>query len=123
MKQMNKPTTPQFTLETGQRPALNGLEQHLLSVAAHWCENTSSINSIDEFKKKLESEAAWFCHEHKKSLTSIEIGSYDETMLFIKPAGRNIRATATIRLTEPENDLGYELQQAHSAGYHTPRFL
>ncbi|QHV97883.1 hypothetical protein [Spirosoma endbachense] len=123
MKRMNKPTLPQFTLETGQRPALNALEQHLLTVAARWCADTNSIGSIDEFKKKLESEAAWFCHEHRKSETSIEIGRYDETMLYIKPAGRNIRATATIRLAETENDLGYELQAAHSAGYYTPRFL
>lgn len=94
---------PQFTIELSPTGPTTALEEHLVNVAKSWCASKSitPIDSIDAFQKRLESEAAWFCRDNPEyDPITVHIGQYDETMVFLKPAGRNIRATATIRLIE-----------------------
>lgn len=94
---------PQFQIERAQRDPINNLEAHLVQVAETWCQQgcTKPIQTLADFKKSLETELAWYCHDHKRApASSVVIGEYDEELIYIKPYGRDERATATIRVVD-----------------------
>jgi hypothetical protein len=98
---------PQFQIERAPRQPINKLEAHLVQIAETWCQQgcAKPIRTLADFKKNIETELAWYCHDHKRApASSVVIGEYDEELIYIKPYNRDERATATIRVVSQPLD-------------------
>lgn len=95
-----------YVMHVTRKPS-SKLEAALIEYARIICQAeklTMPVNSLQEFKARLEREMMWYCKDNHRARVGSVYVNLHEDVLYIGPSGKDLRQTATIQYERVQED-------------------